>query len=695
MSRSRLEKSFADYMVIAISPVLIMLLVGSLVFFLLEVAYSGEFESRFRWILFWFVIASVLIARIAIEMGSEHARLYGLALGAATALVVVRFADAVFLGLLLLAAVWWCANKLTRDCTLINDSEDASGEGLLQLAGLDRPTGADNPSTDEDIPADHQGPASTDAPPAKRSWWPRLPEDHSEQLSRPHAPGVWVVYFSLAALPLFGFGQLLLRADDASAREYGFRLLGIYVAAGMGLLLTTSFLGLRRYLRQRKLKMPKTMAGIWMGTGTGLIAAVLLACLVLPRPEADYTITTLVDRISDTVALKASRFALVRGEAGEGEGRRIGQPKAEQKPEEEDEGSGGGNGGQNSGGGQSEQSEDQAAREATEADNTTDESGDHQDSRPSDQQAAGTTSGGKQDGGSSSQGEQSGGGSQSGEKSSDPQQSDQSSQQNSSSTNKADKTGQRNQDQEDRQKSSEAGAQSDNATAERDKQQQADEQPQGDDVAEQAGGDRERSDASQRSAPSTPAATTAWFGRLVKGIIYLLLGLFVLYVVVRHWTRIMAVLRQILEELRNLWLSLFGRRKMSSMDDERALTEEKAPLHRPFASFSNPFHGGAAQLMPPAELVVYTFDALQAWAEEQCLGRSPEQTPIEFTRVLGVRVAELSDDVGEVGKLYAQVAYAGRSPSPKCTATLERLWRQMCELAEHPRAVDAVTSPAR
>jgi len=675
MARPRLEKSFADYMVIAISPVLIMLLVGSLVFFLLEVAYSGAFESRFRWILFWFVIASVLIARIAIEMGSEHARLYGLALGAATALVVVRFADAVILGLLLLAAVWWCANKLTRDCTLINESEDASGEGLLQLAGLDRKSSA---STE------------TDAPPEKRSGWPRSSEDRSEQPRRAHAPGVWVVYFSLAALPLFGFGQLLLRTDDASAREYGFQLLGIYVAAGMGLLLTTSFLGLRRYLRQRNLKMPKAMAGVWMGTGTALIAAVLLACLVLPRPEADYSLTTLVDQFSDTVALKASRFALVRGEAGDGEGRRIGESKANQKPEEEDAGGGDGSGGQNPGGRQKEESEDQPAREEADTDNTTDENGDQQSSRSGDQQGKGTASGGKQDGGSSSQGEQSSGGSQSSEKSSDDKKSDQNSQQDSSNAGKAQR---KNQDQDDRQNSSEAGEQSDNAAAARDKQQQADDQRQGDDAAEQASGDRERSATSQRSAPSSPAATTTWFGRVVKGIIYLLLGLFVLYVVVRHWTRIVAVLRQILEELRNLWLSLFGGRKKTSMDAERALTEQKAPRHRPFASFSNPFDSSAARLMPPAELVVYTFDALQAWAEEHRLGRRPEQTPMEFTSVLGVRVAEFSDDVGEVGKLYARVAYAGVSPSPKSAAALERLWQRMCESAERPRAVEPVSAP--
>ena len=60
-----------------------MLLVGSLVFFLLAVFYSGRFEIRLHWIMFWFVFASVLIARIAIEHGSESAGLYGLLLAIA------------------------------------------------------------------------------------------------------------------------------------------------------------------------------------------------------------------------------------------------------------------------------------------------------------------------------------------------------------------------------------------------------------------------------------------------------------------------------------------------------------------------------------------------------------------------------------------------------------------------------------
>ena len=67
----RLDKTLADYVAIAISPVLIMTLVGSLLFFLVEVFYQGRYSGRMLWIFFWFTIAIVLIGRISIELGKE------------------------------------------------------------------------------------------------------------------------------------------------------------------------------------------------------------------------------------------------------------------------------------------------------------------------------------------------------------------------------------------------------------------------------------------------------------------------------------------------------------------------------------------------------------------------------------------------------------------------------------------------
>ena len=53
-------KTLADYLVIAVSPALIMVMVHSVCFFLVEVFYRGEAAGGVRWVLFWFVLAVVL-----------------------------------------------------------------------------------------------------------------------------------------------------------------------------------------------------------------------------------------------------------------------------------------------------------------------------------------------------------------------------------------------------------------------------------------------------------------------------------------------------------------------------------------------------------------------------------------------------------------------------------------------------------
>ncbi len=334
---SRPRQTLADYVAIAISPVLIMVLVGSLVFFLQELVFEGESAGRLKWVLFWFVFAAVLIARIGIEQGDEHAAVYMVAFWGAVSLVIFRFVEQPLIGFVLLGVTWWSARKLTWDCTLIDDSQDASGQGLLQITGLDQ---ADSNS---DETQDQQTPPPQEPPPDAES------NDETEENSetRPHAPGLWVVYFSMAALPLFGLGQLWIPASDAARRTSAFRYLWFYVAAGLGLLLTTSFLGLRRYLRQRKLTMPARMTGSWIGMGAALALGILIVGLILPRPHANYSITNLVDTVSNKVG-QASDQALGSDDAGEGEGNRAGREATDEEASEDGEGKKG-NQGKNAG----------------------------------------------------------------------------------------------------------------------------------------------------------------------------------------------------------------------------------------------------------------------------------------------------------------------------------------------------------
>src|SRR5262249_44790013 len=148
----RPRPTLADYLTIVLSPLLIMALVGSLVFFLLEILYAGAYQSRMQWILFFFVFGMVLIARISmIPEIANRSGLYGLILGtltwAAPHAVVQSPPDSVprmlapVINAGLVALVWWCAHRLTWDCTHIDEEAEVTGEGLLQASGLEQTEG--------------------------------------------------------------------------------------------------------------------------------------------------------------------------------------------------------------------------------------------------------------------------------------------------------------------------------------------------------------------------------------------------------------------------------------------------------------------------------------------------------------------------------------------------------------------------
>src|SRR5205807_1405446 len=67
--------------------------VGSLIFFLLEVLYVGQYSGRMQWTLFFFVFGIVLIARISIEQGGGRAMLYGIGMAIVVWLALQAFIE--------------------------------------------------------------------------------------------------------------------------------------------------------------------------------------------------------------------------------------------------------------------------------------------------------------------------------------------------------------------------------------------------------------------------------------------------------------------------------------------------------------------------------------------------------------------------------------------------------------------------
>lgn len=327
MPAEKPKPSSADWVTIALSPPLIMAMIVSLVFFVLAIFYHGEFTHRLHVILFFFIFGIVLVARIALETGfEERAPLYGSVLALLTwfgmgSLVTYPpelAAPSWLINAGLVALAWWLSYRLVYSCTYIDEKADNTGTGMLQAAGLDAPSDAVAEPAKPDTIAEEEAPKRGKKPAAQPSWWQRY-QRYSAERRQTQPPGLWVVYFGLAALPIFGLGQALIDVSDVERRDRTVFYMTVYIISSLGLLVTTAFLGLRRYLRQRRLEMPVTVTTAWVSLGVVLVACLTAIGALLPRPQAqpappDWARATSAKR-------DASRFAQTRGEPGKGQGK--------------------------------------------------------------------------------------------------------------------------------------------------------------------------------------------------------------------------------------------------------------------------------------------------------------------------------------------------------------------------------------
>lgn len=608
--------STADYVTIALSPALIMLLVGSLVYFLIEVLYVGEYQSRLMYVFALFVFAAVLVSRIGIESGGEYAALFALPLGLATFFVLLKFVEhpsslSWLINIVLMCVIWWCAHKLTWDCTLIDDEEDSSGEGLLQRAGVGDEDGA------RDLPATAENELLAESN-DKTPWWKRL----VQQKKGKHTPGLWVLYFSLAALPLFGIGQHWIPAADTGRRRYVFSLLLVYVASALALLVTTSFLGLRRYLRQRRIEMPAPMAVNWVGLGAVLIVIVMLLAALLPRPGAEVAISQVPWQITSPGGQSSSRFG--QGQDGSDEADKSGGAIREDAPQGD------------------------AVREDGTGDPAESEQG-----KPNGQP------GGKEEQQSDAQ------------QQSDSQQQAGGDQNQSQSSPQDDEQGAQSKDNSGEQQGEQGG------------EQPADEKQQEEQDEEQQGGRAENAPLPEHSGeqrpfemPPLPQLAAGLLTGLLKLIFYIVVAVLVCIFLWRNRHALVRAARELLQQLRDLLARLFGRTTTAAAAAEEET--KAAPIRlRPFADYRDPFATGDAARLAPEELVRYTFEAFEAWAREAGHARTPDQTPAELVLLATQPQSPLQSEARRMTKLYSEAAYAGGRISPTAAANLRGLWSLM------------------
>jgi hypothetical protein len=170
--------------------------------------------------------------------------------------------------------------------------------------------------------------------------------------------------------------------------------------------------------------------------------------------------------------------------------------------------------------------------------------------------------------------------------------------------------------------------------------------------------------------PSLPFQTPSWLRALIiaAGVVVLVFAL------IRHG-------RTLLEALLALLASLLGgfwilKREKKPKEPAAAPTEPAVPP-RPFSSFPNPFDSGMAERFSPNDLVIYSFEALEAWASEHKLGRSPHETPSEFVQRLGQARAELRPECTRLATFFVTIVYGQRGFRTEVLPALRQFWQSL------------------
>ncbi len=728
--RSSIVDNVADFMLVALTPALIIGMISSVAMFVFMLGYHGPYVARSYVIMFLFVVAAVLIARISMEQGKEYASIF------AAPLAIVMFLATGFSvwGLLCCAVVWWVAHQVTWNCTWLKKADEDRGTGLLQELGIDRERMVDDePVQEEESPepvADQQGWVA---------WWRKqIRKSHDE---RP--PGVTVIYFACLALPVFGIGHWFL---PQHLETMALRMALLYLGCSIGLLMTTSFLGLRRYLERRRVAMPGEVAWAWLIGGTLLTVLFLGLCLLLPRPRTGARSTPLFSFGSFSFR-RWDDLAWGRdGESDPNAGRSGKAPRSDDH-EAAQRGKAVRQNGPGSTGRQ---------KRGTPGNQSGGEAGRHSGSRgPQGKGRPQTDSGDSQRPGKSGSGRSKGkpspgsGRHQSGMKKG---QAGKKAMTNGQSTRKASgakmgrkggKSGQPGdskqpatqtgrgrpldrQQQNDatepqgrRQRSAHGKTQPDRDTSNKgtqragsprvDRAKSADHKPVREQQDQQRPSAQSNSSRSPQRSASTPRSTPpddaprsssrsplSLLLGLMTGIVrllsLLLLAAVAGYLIWRFRHELLSGLRQLWNDILAFWAKWFDRSDKPGPAESDPTTEKVEPTpQRRFADYPNPFRTKAVEAWEPEEIVRYTFEAVEAWGRERGWVRLEDATAMEYMRQLGMKVPALRREFRALGKLYGQAAYAPGSLTPMQASDLHSLWERL-ERSASTSSAESVSS---
>ena len=597
-----------------VGPALIILMVVSLVFFLVEVTYRGPHTYRLYWVMALFTFASVLVSRISIQEGKERAALFGFALAAATfvtcsTIVEFKYPGFNFLGpivnLTLIAVVMWSVSKLTWDCTVLDRSRDSSATGLVDLMRE-----RFSPEPDESSRSENRNNESSFA---------RFINWMSGKRQK-NTPGIWVFYFGIFAFPIFGLGQWFVQP---ASKVWVYVLFAMYLGSTLCLLMTTSLLGLERYLAKRKLHVPGAVAQNWLVVGTVFALSMVLAVLILPKPGGSQSLEWLAQWSSP---VQEGDSKLAPGNDGQQE-----DPKAQkQRVDENAEKQGDKPGNKKAKGSGKDESEDKNGKGSS--------------SKKSEQE--------NNHRGEKNPGEKSG---------TDEEQKNQP---------------QRSKDKNDDDKNSNDDQKNRPANRERAKPIQPDEKPadQNDDnPRNQKRGDKKADLKNKKEAGKKPNSANSQMRNWLDGISKFFNWL--VYLV--GFIAIIFVLWIFRGEIAKILAALFGSEQKAAAASGTPSQPEYVPPLPSFRQFQDPFRSGKANSLRAKQVLDYTMSALQAWAREFDFETSEDLTPEELAREIASVNPVVSRYALEFASVYGRCAFAQDTIHREELNPLIKLWRQM------------------
>jgi len=631
----------------------------SLASFLCIVLYSGGYSGALVWTMLMYSMGATAVARITIENDRQYSSLYAIALGIATVYVLVAYVGDPIFSIGIVWIVGYLADKIVHDCTIVDDSIDSSGQGLvdsglsfLKLRRQQHQT-ALSPSTSE----------ADDADASSKSKRPR------KNPAAGHQPGRTVLWLALGALPLFGLGQFFLGGDSKSWNLARI-LLTLYLFSALSLLVVTSFLNLRRYLRQRQTEMPLDATIAWLAGGIVIIGLILMIAYIAPLPGKAVASMKAPEFLTNRSPMSASEYGWGdegaeisdENDARSSETGPDGSPSGEtqsgakaggQKGNREDGPAGSDPGGKKQGKGQDPGGDQPAGGEKNKSSENQSTSGDSKSS--GNQQQTNTEQNNQPSQNQSQQNQSSQSANESSSDSSPPSES------KSEASNSSD-DGSKSSEQDSSKAESDSANESEspkNESADQSKQNSDQSKPNNEQSRPQS--ENQNQNANQQEEPlsartkpppnrSPPlSGVFSVIAGMLKWLIFLGLFAFIAIFIFRNLDAIMA-----------WWDSLFAeedRETTSQLPSAKKLKPETPP--RPFSSFRNPVGDP-----DPRKVVVVTFQALEAWCREQGVERSPDETPSEFVRRVAVQFPSLGQSAIQVVDAYNRIVY-GRAAAAK------------------------------